>query len=345
MLDLWWKDLVDELPPRSVIEERTSIVLAQARGWIAEFEERQAAKPQDILTSEEALAEWLREEKNLAPAVLRTGWPALDDVLQRPIRAGELVLIAARAGVGKTWALQAWIEETLRADSTAAAAIFELEMTAGHLAERLAVHALRQSPVQVRERAQRGLTVGEIMAAAPMLERLVISERSVAVDQLGEAIQAAAERLGRRPTIIAVDYLGLLRWDGSAQARTYERASENVKKLKAIATRERVVILAAAQLSREAGSGATRPTLASLRDSGVVEEAADRVIALWRNTPIQDENSKDEDPSGELQASVIKNRHGPTGGNVDLRFDASLLIEERPETPSYTWDGQRPESP
>lgn len=338
MTDVWYADLVEEMPSEEAMREAGARLVDEARRWIKDVDER-AAAPRSIVTSREAIDEWIAEERSDHPQALTTGWNALDDHLGRPIRAGELILVAARAGVGKTWAMQAWIESTLRADVDAAAVIFELEMLAWHLAERLAAHALGIAPADARRRARDGgLTSDDVVAASPALDRLVVSEAFVSVEQLPEAIAAAEERLGRRPTIVAVDYLGLLRWDGSTAARTYERASENAKRLKAIARSERVAILAAAQLSRDAGDGSRQPTLDALRDSGVVEEAADRVVALWRPTPIEEEGPVRIIENVELGGVVLKNRFGPTGGRLDLVYDHALRIVQmapRPVQPEF----------
>lgn len=328
MTKVWFGDLAGELPSEAEMRAAGAAVIEEARRWLREHDEREAA-PRSLLTAREAIEEWIREENTDHPIAVHTGWPALDDSLGRPIRAGEMVLIAARAGVGKTWTMQTWLEHTLRLDGEASAVIFELEMLAWHLAERLAGHALAVDPATARRRARDGLTADDVLRADPSLERLLINETFVAVEDLPAAIDAATERLGRRPTIVAVDYLGLMRWDGPTAARTYERASEIAKRLKAMARKERVVILAAAQMSRDAGDGSSRPTLDALRDSGVVEEAADRVIAFWRPTPIEEEGAGIHE-SVELGCVVLKNRFGPTGSQLDLVYDHALRIIQQP---------------
>jgi replicative DNA helicase len=337
---VWWSDLAtDEMPSDDEMRIAGKALVEEARVWLAAADEAREA-PRALVTAREAIDEWIREENADHPQAVHTGWPALDECLGRPIRAGELVLCAARAGVGKTWTLQTWIEQTLGHDESASAVIFELEMLAWHLAERLAGHALGVDPATARKRAREGLTSDAVLAADPSLERLVISEAFVSVEQLPAALEAATERLGRRPTIVAVDYLGLMRWDGSASARTYERASEIAKRLKAVARAERVVVIAAAQMSRDAGDGSSRPTLDALRDSGVVEEAADRVVAFWRPTPIE-EDGRSIHENVELGCVVLKNRFGPTGGQLDLVYDHALRIlqqQRAPSQPAFPFD-------
>lgn len=329
MSGVWWADLEQDTSARpSPAEMRATAeqLTAEVAGWLEQID-RDLAAPRAILTAREAIEEWITEEQTEHQAAVQTGWRDLDTHLGRPIRHGELVLVAARPGVGKTWGLQSWLEATLRADPEAAALIFEFEMLAWHLGERLAAHALGVNPSEARRRASaRDLTADQVMAEAPSLSRMAISQESLGVEQLGVAIEHAADRLGRRPTVVAVDYLGLLAWTGSAGARTYERASENAKALKSVARRERVAIVAAAQMSRGAGDGTTKPTLDDLRDSGVVEEAADRVVALWRPTPIEDEAEPRQLAGVELGGKVLKNRFGITGGEFELQYDHALRL-------------------
>jgi replicative DNA helicase len=241
--------------------------------------------------------------------------------------AGELVIIAARPGVGKTWAIQAWIEKTLLSSPEAAAALLEMEMLPWQMGERLTAHALGLAPKDATMRARGDLTVDEVMHGNPALERLSIHPRSLTVGQLPEALDAATERLGRRPTILAVDYMGLLAWDGSPGASTYQRASDNARRLKDIAREENVIVLAASQLSRAAGTGSSRPGLDSIRDSGVIEEAADRILGMWRDQEIEDPDAAPT--NGEVLLTVLKNRHGRSNGNdLPLRFDEAMRLVE-----------------
>lgn len=339
----WYVDLVDplDLPPTAELKAAAAALAAIGAEWIKAVDERVAA-PSSIVTSREAIAEWLAEEQAEHKAALLTGWPELDDHLQRPVRAGELVLVAARAGVGKTWAVQSWIESTLKGDPLATAVIFEFEMLAWHLAERLAAHALALAPTEARASAAKGaITVESVLAAAPSLDRLVIGDRGLTVEQLPKAIDEAALQLGRRPSVVVVDYLGLLSWGGSPGARSYERASENAKRIKDVARSERVAIVAAAQMSRGAGDGSSEPTLDDLRDSGVVEEAADRVVALWRPRAIEEQGPVKLDGrrvTDDVLGKVLKNRFGPTGGAFTLTYDHAMRLTKPPDEPEFPWD-------
>lgn len=340
----WWGDLDPELD-EGVVAANAAKLEAEIEAWREESERRTqeglkaAAAVRNVVTVEEAFQEMIDDARLDKPPAILCRWSELD--YGRPITAGELVLIAARPGVGKTWVLLELLEETLKQDAQAAVAMLEMEMLPRHLAERLAGHALRLNPMELTARAKKDLTLPEILSEAHYLAgRVAILPKSLAVGQLPEALDAVAERIGRRPTILVVDYMGLLGWGGHDSARTYERASENARRLKDVALEEKVVILAAVQLSRQAGDGSARPTLDSIRDSGVIEEAADRIIAGWRESAIEDESTKGKVAQKSLYLAVLKNRHGPSGAETELRFDESLrLVEPGLESQeTFPWD-------
>jgi replicative DNA helicase len=282
-------------------------------------------EPVDFISSRSAIAQWIDEERRGPENDTGTGWPTIDALLGKPLRHSEVVLVAARTGVGKTWVLQAILENALDAKREEAGLLIQLEMPAFHMAERLVTHALSTSPGRARDRARIDLTVDEVLDKAPLLDRLGIVEQTLHAYQIPLAIDAMEAATGRRPGIVAVDYIGLLR--GAGRSR-YEIASEVSQQLKAISKRERILLLCAVQLSRDAGDGSKRPNLDDLRDSGVIEEASDRVLGLWRPTPIEDEDEPRIVAGVELGMIVLKNRFGPTGGEAKLSYDSSLRLVE-----------------
>lgn len=324
----WWSDLVTDPPGRDEIDAAAAQLFADIDTWNAEAEAARL-RPDAHVSARTAVERYLADAIADHPPAVHTPWRDLDMHLGRPLRRSELVLIASRPGVGKTWALLELIERSLRVDPNAGALIFELEMLAEHLGERIAGHALGLSPYELGLSAKKGaVTIDDVMTKAPSYDRFEIHEQGVSVRDLPRAIESVEKLRGFRPTIIAVDYVGLLEWDGAAGAKSYERVSDNARRLKDVARSEGVVILAAVQLSRAAGVGASKPSLDQMRDSGVLEEAADRVLGLWREVEIEDETPT-EKRRGELGLVVLKNRFGQSDGEVGLRFDEALRLVER----------------
>lgn len=319
----WWQGFINEPPP--TLEE---VPLAKMPDTLPETPD---APPVILVTVRDAIDEWINEEQSPSHGHV-TGWPTIDSGLDRSLRAGEVILLAARTGVGKTWGLQTVIERCLRSDLETAAVLHEMEMPAYQIAERIVAHATGRSPRGARRAARdRELTADTIIRQHPYLERLLICERSVAVDGLGGMLEASRQR-GVWPTILAVDYFGLLAWTGNQRATLYERASENARRLKQVAVAERILILVAAQLSRGAGDGTNEPELNDLRDSGVSEEAADRVLMFWRDPIVEEEQgTAPAADSKRVWGKIAKNRFGPTGFRTLMQYDHSMTLDEVPE--------------
>lgn len=333
--DHWWTGLeqTGELPPSdtpSVVERVTS----WARGIITRPVD---PGPEDtrpripFVTVVEALQEWIDEEQRGDAGAMRLPWPTLDTMLGKPIRPTHVILFAARTSVGKTWQLQSVVEHNLARDPDCAGVFVQLEMSALEMAERIAARALRLSPHKARELAARTdlvLTPGFVTERRPELERLLLVEQMVSVQRLGLVVEQAAERLGRVPTFVAVDYLTLIGWEGHGGASRYDRISEAARELKRVAKEFRTIMVGAAQLSRAAGSGDKRPSISDLRESGVIEESVDRLFLSWR---------PEADPvlgaGVELYLELAKNKFGPVSPPVKLRYDLSLDLVEVPPEP------------
>jgi replicative DNA helicase len=315
---------------------------AMAHAEPKEERKRREQKPLRAATGREAVTALIERSQAGDKGALYTGWQTVDMTLEQPVLPGEIIMLAARTGVGKTWAITTIMARALRGDAEARALLLSLEMSDVQIALRLAAHALDQRPNPVREDMRDGLTTtDDVMKRAPELDRLLIVDSSVPVGRVGEAITLTAERLGAAPAWVAVDYFGLIGWAGPGNASRYERVSENATQLKDVAKEHQVVVLTAVQLSRlGGGSGDKEPTLDALRDSGVAEEAADRIIAFWR--------PKDDDDwrlaGSTIHSKVIKNRFGPVSYDpVALRYtDSLILIEEGPvsQKPDYTIKGE-----
>src|SRR4051812_25422520 len=131
--------------------------------------------------------------------------------------------------------------------------------------------------------------------------------------------------------MVTVDHLGLV--GGDRKMNTYDRVSTQARELKELAKRFNVSVLLAVQVNREAGGdGSKELGLGSARDSGVVEEAMDYLVAMRRldrsQTLSQFEREKYRDV---LFAKVVKNRHGSPDTEIAIRIDPrTLQLSEDP---------------
>ena len=251
-----------------------------------------------------------------SPQGLQTGFIDLDE--KQGFRPGDLVVLAARPGMGKT-ALALNLMERVALKGGHGVLMFSLEMPGEQLITRLlSAHAriahdsLRRGILSAEDR--RRLTHS---GAAFRNARIFVDDSSQ--PSLAQ-IRAKARRLKRDGNLdmIIVDYLQLL--NAKAESRQNEIALIS-RTLKAIARDLKVPVLALAQLNRKAEERSDhKPMLSDLRESGAIEQDADLVMLLWRD----DYYGETEENRDMAMMSIAKNRHGSTG-EVRLRFTKKFM--------------------
>lgn len=269
-----------------------------------------------VRTFDELLEQYAAERSGPELEPVRLGFGSIDADI-RGVSAGQVLAVAARTAVGKTWMLNA-IGENFASRQDAGALVLSLEMPGAEYAERaLAVHA-DVAPEEVEAAARDG-RLGPL--AADFLERMqnaLVADEPLALQGLPDALADARQRLRVPLRLVLIDYLGLL---GSTGRDAYERASALGTGLKQLAKAEEVAIVVAAQLSRAGGDGSEPVTISMLRDSGVLEESVDFLLGCWRPgkaknlTPPEALELRDV-----MRVQVLKNRKGEDGRVVDLRF-------------------------
>lgn len=218
--------------------------------------------------------------------------PTLDKLLG-PLRPGQLVICAARPGMGKT-ALA--ISYVLGAARLGHGSLFvSLEMSSSELGARMASSRIfgdahdRSVPysciVDGRLHASQRQNVGSAASQIDRWPLMIADIGSLTMGRLDRLVRRHARRFdarGARLELVVVDYLQLLRTDQPMRS-SYEAISEISRALKAIAKTNGVAIMALAQLSREVEKRHDkRPILSDLRDSGQIEQDADAVLFLLR---------------------------------------------------------------
>lgn len=266
---------------------------------------------------------------------ITTGYEALDAVTTG-YHAGDLVMIAARPGMGKSSFLTSSLLRATRIPSDGslpeAAYLHSLEMPKDQVALRLACSfagiefqkirlnklqhhewnklfdackALMKQPIYVDDKP--AITVAELRSNVRKIKREI---------ELGRII-------AKRLKLVAVDYLQLMRGEqGQGREREISSISQG---LKALAKTENVCAIALAQLNRgverRGGTGPDKqkdPELQDLRESGSLEQDSDTVMFLVRP------KYYDNDATDELRVLVKKNRNGPTC-TVELGFDGPSM--------------------
>jgi replicative DNA helicase len=254
---------------------------------------------------------------------LSTGYVDLDMQLTG-LHAGELIILAARPGIGKTsLAMNMAMHAALKEDK--AVAIFSLEMPADQLLMRLLASSAR---VDMKKLRGGRLTPHDEEKFQEMAGALY--NAPIYIDDSGGLspfdLRAKARRLKQkdpRLSLIIIDYLQLMHQKGKVESRQLE-VSEISRSLKQLAKELEVPVIALSQLNRkvEERKGG-KPMLSDLRESGSIEQDADVVMFIHRED--QDEGAEGGG-GGERSNTVIpvelivaKQRNGPVG-SVDLVF-------------------------
>ncbi len=253
---------------------------------------------------------------------IATGFTVLDNMLAG-LQQSDLVIIAARPSVGKT-SLALDIARQVATHAKVPVGIFSLEMSKEQLVDRI---LCSQAGVDLWRMRTGKLTEDEDFANIGHAMG-VLSESPIFIDDSATAnvmeIRTKARRLQSEHNLglMIIDYLQLMQGERRSENRVQE-ISEITRALKAIARELRIPVLALSQLSRAVESRTPPiPKLADLRESGSIEQDADVVLFIYRESM----NKRDVDPGRKNVAEIhiAKHRNGPTG-MVQLFFDENKV--------------------
>jgi len=245
---------------------------------------------------------------------IRTGFSALDTLLTG-LHGGELVLIAARPGMGKS-AFALNIAQQAAVLDKSKAAIFTLEMPCEQLVERLMSSIGDLELSKIKTGALTDTDWDKISEAADELGQcdIYIDDTSgINIPEIFSKCRRLKAEFGL--DLVVIDYLQLLSSFGRKESRLQE-ISEMTRMLKVMSMDLDVPILLLSQLSRAPELRQNhRPILSDLRESGSIEQDADVVIFLYRDDYyMQDEKEIQPDAvANEAEVIVAKHRSGPTG--------------------------------
>ncbi|MBO5320978.1 MAG: replicative DNA helicase [Clostridia bacterium] len=248
-----------------------------------------------------------------------TGIGSLDKVIGGLYKS-DLIILGARPGMGKT-AFALNIVRNVAINSGKTVCFFSLEMSRDQLAQRM----LSSEAGIPSEKLRNGeLEDDEWTRLAMAGDNL--SKANIYFDETSNiTVPEMKAKIRRMPKVdlVVVDYLGLMKSSRNIDNRVQE-VSEITRNLKIMAKDLKVPVIACAQLSRgtETKGKSHKPALSDLRDSGSIEQDADIVLFLYRDTYYDNEKAEDEDRSdpNKSECIIAKNRHGGLG-SVDLFFD------------------------
>jgi replicative DNA helicase len=248
-----------------------------------------------------------------APDYITTGLKDLDERLDGGLRGGELIVIGARSGMGKS-ALAQTIAEHVALVEKKPVPIFSLEMAKqGWINRFLAslgkIHLGRiRRPERLREYDWPALTEAtELLRQAPIE---INDQAGLNINQIRAKARSFARRRGK-PGLIVVDHLGLTTGTDRKANRNYQVA-EVSGGLKQLAKELGCPIVLLVQIKRGVDERSDpMPQLADLRDSGDIENDADVVLFVHR--PIKNKPDLGEVWEHYAKCSVAKLRDGEPG--------------------------------
>ena len=270
---------------------------------------------EDLLTESYANIESLYERKELISGI-PTGFQQLDR-LTSGLRPSEIIIVAARPGLGKT-SLVVNIAQTAASEHQKVVGIFSLEMASQQLVTRMLCSEARVDSHKMRSGY---LSKDDWKRLAKTMSKLARAKIFID-DTAGISVvemRSKARRLKAEHglDLLIVDYLQLMSGASPNSRGRFENRQQEIstisRSLKGLAKELNIPLIAVSQLSRapEQRKGDHRPQLSDLRESGSIEQDADLVLFLYR----EDLYKKEEDPDEEgiVQVIIGKQRNGPTG--------------------------------
>ncbi|MGA3160433.1 MAG: replicative DNA helicase [Terracidiphilus sp.] len=255
------------------------------------------------------------------------------------LQKGELIIIAGRPSMGKT-ALAINIAQNAAVNHNAIVAIFSLEMSKESLLRRM----LASQAWVDQDKLRKGVIFGEdhkkLQSALTQLvdTRLFIDDTAaISLDEM-RAKTRRLKHIHGGLDLVVVDYLQLMSATvPSSGKKQYENRVQEVsaisRGLKALAKELNVPVVALSQLSR-AGvqrKDDKRPQLSDLRESGSIEQDADVVAFIHRESYYKRNEEMSEADRAKSEIIIEKQRNGPTG-TVYLNFISRFTRFDNPES-------------
>jgi len=306
----------EEAPPETLVEQAAIDLFRLAQGEDRKGLEHVGDVARDAM---EALLDRL---EGRGSSGLRVGFSRLDTITQG-FQPGNLIILAARPGIGKTALALNWLLRSALIHK-AYGAFFSLEMSKEEVFSRLLSAHARVNMKQVQAGAFDDSIQARLLQSRDALIELPVfinDQAGITVREITAIVDRHLSRANQKLDILFVDYLQLLSSPpdsrGAKQSEAV-RIGEISRAFKLLAKDRGIPVVVLSQLNREVEHRqGGRPQLSDLRDSGAIEQDADMVMFIHRRMKPAMEGD-DDDRSAEL--ILAKHRSGPTGV-VPLYFE------------------------
>ena len=260
---------------------------------------------QDVLYKTQADIEKLAANKSAITGI-PTGYYELDKITSG-LHPRELIIIAARPGMGKT-AIALNLVNNMAINAHKSVAIFNMEMGAEQLATRMLASVGQISGSKLKNGSLEHSDWKRLNEAISRLSNTKIFIDDTAGQTVGE-IRSKCRRLATSPDgldVVIIDYLTLIQGSSKAGANRQQEVSDISRALKTMAMELDVPVIALSQLSRGIEQRVDKkPLLSDLRESGAIEQDADIVAFLH----CSDEEREKENSL--MEFVIRKHRNGP----------------------------------
>ena len=287
-----------------------------------------------MATAMQGYPETVKRRREQGPAGLLTGLMWFDGVVGGFL-PGELVVLAARPSIGKT-ALALEVATLIARRANVGILVVSLEMPREQLIDRMVASTSEVGLKRILEGDE--LDDGEqqrLEAASAHLAGLPIWFDDCPRRTITQIAANARRRHRDGVRMIVVDYIQIITEESSQGRRNGSReevVAEFARRLKQLARELSVPVLCLCQLNRQAeGRKDRKPMLSDLRESGAIEQDADKVLLLHRPAFYDP-----TDRPGQADVIVAKNRNGTTG-TVVLQYASEIVkfrnFDHRPGPP------------
>lgn len=311
-----------EHEPEAVIADIEKVVLEVSDGG----ESHKTKIQQDVVCSTlEQIEKTVKYRKELdangrhsEPIGIPTGIRELDR-LTTGLRGGQMWVIAARTGVGKTaFALQM---TRAAASLNYPVGFITMEMSAENLLMRIISREASIDSMKIRSGTISDHELNQLKIHGDRLKKLPIFYEDVptlSASRLGGKIRRLIARHGVK--LIVIDYLQLMSGEGKGEQR-YQELGKISRTVKSLSMEYNIPIVALAQLNRDAAEG--EPKLHHLRESGNIEHDADTILLLGAKESV---DNPFEQP---MILNIAKQRDGAVA-EIDIVFNKKIgLFEEQ----------------
>jgi replicative DNA helicase len=306
----------EQAPPDTLVEQAATDLFRLSQG------EKKKGLEHISDVAKTAMESLLDRLEGRGSTGLRVGFTRLDSITQG-FQPGNLIILAARPGIGKTALALNWL---LRAAMyhKAHVSFFSLEMSKEEVFNRLLSAHSSINMKEVQAGAFNDEIQGRLLRSRDALLELPIyinDQAGITVREVTAIVDRHMSQSNGRMDMVIVDYLQLMSSPEGKRSATMSEATrigEISRGFKLLAKDKHMPVVVLSQLNREVEHRqGGRPQLSDLRDSGAIEQDADMVMFIHRKMKALMEG-EEEDRSAELLLS--KHRNGPTGA-VGLYFE------------------------